>query len=155
MEAMMKKIFLLSLLMLSVFLNGCNSRNKAEDQASPTFISGVYTLYGTEGKIGILAPGGFKANVSNKYMWHFWGTKEELSQKQFKVEAIDLKTGEIHQALQIEKMSVWEYSGIGVGPLNGADASVPTNMKFLSSGNWKLNAYLGGHFFGSVVVEVS
>jgi hypothetical protein len=143
----MKKVFVILVLMLITTVTlGCKKQD-LDVQASPTFKSGVYTLQGIEGRIGILAPGGFIANKPNKYMWHFWGTKEELSQKPFRVEAIDLKTGDKHQALQIES--------IGVSPLNGADASIPSNMEFPSSGKWKLDAYLGGRLFGSVVVEVS
>jgi hypothetical protein len=156
----MKKLFLLSLLMLIILLSGCKSENKVDVQASPTFTSGVYTLYGVKGKIGILAPGGFKANVGNKYMWHFWGTKEELSQKPVKVEAINLKTKKKVKTLvdnagtNNEKM-VWEYDASPGAPNNGADAHLTSGMKLPSSGLWKLDAYLGGKLFGSVVVEVS
>lgn len=156
----MKKLFLLSLLILIILLIGCKSEKKVEDQASPTFTSGVYTFYGIEGKIGILAPGGFKAKVGNKYMWHFWGTKEELSQKPFRVEAINLKTGQKHQALlenlgTPDEKHVWEYNGLLGGPNNGANAHMPSGMELPSSGKWKFDAYLGGELFGSVVVEVS
>jgi hypothetical protein len=155
----MKKLFIISLLMLIILLSGCKAERKAEVQASPTFKSGVYTLQGIEGKMGILANGGFKVKQANKYMWHFWGTKEELSQKPFRVEAINLKTGKKQKVLldgmgTPNKEFVWEYPSIGVGPHNGADASVPSGMELPSTGKWQLDAYLGGKFFGSVVIEV-
>jgi hypothetical protein len=158
----MKKSFILFLVMLSILVvtNACKSEKKEDVQASPTFKSGNYTLLGVEGRIGILAPGGFKAGVANKYMWHFWGTKEELSRTPFKVEAIDLTTGEKHPVLLTEmgtpnKKQVWEYdSGLG-GPNNGANAHLPSGMELPNPGKWQLNAYLGGELFGSVIVDVT
>lgn len=160
-EGLMKNPFLLFLLLLIVLgsFAGCKSEKDAGDQVSPAFKSGSYTLQGIEGKIGILSPG-FKANFGNKYMWHFWGTKEELSRVPFRVEAIDLKSGNKHQALltgmgTAEKKHVWEYESRLGGPNNGADAHLPSGMELPHAGKWKLNAYLGGELFGSVVVEVS
>jgi hypothetical protein len=157
----MKKLIVTSLIILSIFItNGCSSEKKVDIQTSPTFKSGNYILQGVEGRIGILGPGGFKANSGNKYMWHFWGTKEELSRRPFKVEAIDLKTGEKHQVLLTEmgtpnKKLVWAYdSGLG-GPNNGADAHLPSGLELPNPGRWKLDVYLGGELFGSVVVDVS
>lgn len=114
-------------------------------------------LQGVEGRIGILSPG-FKAGSANKYMWHFWGTSEELSRTPFRVEAIDLKTGEKHPALLTEmgtpnKKHIWEMSGIG-GAHNGANAHTPSGMELPTPGKWRLDAYLGGELFGSIVVVV-
>ncbi len=155
----MKKILGLLVLMLFTSVSiGC-SKQDIDVQVSPTFKSGVYTLQGIEGRIGILAPGGFIANKPNKYMWHFWGTKEELARTPFKVEAIDLNTGKKHQVLlegmgTPNKKFVWEYTRLG-GPNNGADAHLPSGLELPNPGTWKLNAYLGGELFGSVVVNVS
>lgn len=151
---------LFSLFMIvSILLSGCKSEKDVDVQASPTFKSGSYTLQGVEGKIGILTPG-FKANSANKYMWHFWGTKHELSRTPFRVEAVDLKSGNKHQALltgmgTTEKKHVWEYEGGLGGPNNGADAHLPSGLEMPHPGKWKLNAYLGGELFGSIVVDVS
>ncbi|RKN60840.1 DUF4871 domain-containing protein [Paenibacillus ginsengarvi] len=155
----MKNIIVLLILMLITSTTiGCKKQD-VDVQASPTFKSGVYTLQGIEGRIGILAPSGFVANKPNKYMWHFWGTKEELARVPFKVEAIDLKTGEKHQVLlegmgTPDKKYVWEYNyGLG-GPNNRADAHLPSGLELPNSGKWKLNAYLGGELFGSVSIDV-
>jgi hypothetical protein len=153
-----KVIVLIVVVFICSVTSGCREQN-IDIQASPTFKSGIYTLQGTEGKIGILAPGDFISNKPNKYMWHFWGAKEELARTPFKVEAIDLKTGIKHQVL-IEGMGtpskkfVWEYNyGLG-GPNNGADAHLPSGLELPNPGKWKLDAYLGGELFGSVVVNV-
>ncbi|MBP1996926.1 hypothetical protein [Paenibacillus eucommiae] len=140
-----------------LFSSGCGTEKAADEQKSSTFISGSYKLQGEKGRIGILADG-FKVGVPNKYMWFFWGTKEELSRTPFKVEAIDLKTGEKHPVLLKDigtpnKTVVWEYSTIG-GPNSGADAHSPSGMEFPTSGKWKLNAYLGEEFFGSIIINV-
>lgn len=154
----MKKVFvIIIILFVTSIANGCSKQveKKSEVQVSPLFKSGSYNLQGVEGKIGILAPGGFVANKPNKYMWHFWGTKEELAQTPFKVEAIDLNTGEKHQVLLVGSGTVWEYNyGLG-GPNNGADAHLPSSMKLPHSGKWQLDAYLGGNLFGSIVINVS
>jgi hypothetical protein len=155
---MKKFLILLFLVLITIVSNGCSFKKKVDVQASPTFKSGNYILQGVEGRIGILATGGFKSKSPNKYMWHFWGTKEELARKPFKVEAIDLKTGEKHQVLlegmgTPNKKYVWEYDSLG-GPNNGADAHVPSGLEFPHSGKWSLDAYLGGELFGSLVVDV-
>lgn len=156
----MKKLLVILVLMITTSLTiGC-SKQVIDVQVSPTFKSGVYTLQGIEGRIGILAPGGFIANKPNKYMWHFWGTEEELARTPFKVEAIDLNTGKKHPALlegmgTPNKKYVWEYNyGLG-GPNNGADAHLPSGLELPNPGKWQLNTYLGGELFGSVVVHVS
>ncbi|RXZ77795.1 hypothetical protein EBB07_27375 [Paenibacillaceae bacterium] len=73
---------------------GCTSSKETTSQTSSTFESGAYTLHGIEGKMGLLAPGGFIAGKANKYMWHFWGTKKELARKPLRVEATHPVTGE-------------------------------------------------------------
>lgn len=116
-------------------------------------------MQGIEGKIGILNSKDFIANKGNKYMWHFWGKKDEITaSKTLKVVAIELKTNKEFPAL-IEgagtenKKHVWEYKGIG-GPVNGAIAHVPSIMELSTKGLWQLNAFLDGVLFGSIHVNV-
>ncbi|MDQ0888926.1 hypothetical protein QFZ81_004014 [Paenibacillus sp. V4I9] len=157
----MKRIQLLLILLLFTSLSfGCTSVKKVDVQVSPLFKSGNYQLQGIEGTIGILAPGGFIANKPNKYMWHFWGTKEELAQTPFKVEAVDLKTGKKQQVL-LENMGtgnkkyVWGFDNLGGTNKQGDALQIPSGMEFSHAGKWSLNAYLGEKLFGSVVVDVS
>jgi hypothetical protein len=50
---------------------------------------------------------------------------------------------------------VWEYTGgLAFGSLNGADASRPSTMMLGNAGLWRLDAFIGGKFFGSIFVEV-
>lgn len=125
---------------------------------SPTFQSGNTEMIGLEGNIAILSPG-FIAGKVNRYMWHFWGTEKELNQVPFRVEAINLDTGEKIKALvkgagTNNMRQVWEHEGLA-GPNNGADAHIPTSMVLPTSGMWQLDAYLGGKQKGSIVVTVN
>jgi signal peptidase I len=120
---------------------------------SPTFQSGSYQMQGVKGKLGIIAAA-FKVGVSNKYMWHFWGTKETLTGS-FKVEALRVATGQKKQTLMTNGSMVWEYgAGPVVSSLNGADASLPSMMMLEDPGLWRLDAFISGRFFGSIFVEV-
>jgi hypothetical protein len=143
--------------LLGIILLGCTSKEIVEP--SPFFRSENITLQGKEGKIGILNNSSFTAGKGNKYMWHFWGTKEELSQKPFKVVAIDLKTEKEYPVLvegagTVNEKLVWEYEGGPSGPVNGADAHIPSYMELPTKGLWELNAYLDDEFFGSIIVSV-
>ncbi|PZD97247.1 hypothetical protein DNH61_02480 [Paenibacillus sambharensis] len=152
----MKKVLLvISVLLLFV---SCKSNTETEDKLSPVFYSNGIALIGVEGTIGILGPE-FIANKVNKYMWHFWGTSDELALRPFRVEAINLNTEQKVKALvenggTPQEELVWEYDSIA-GPNNGADAHVPSNLKLPLAGIWQLDAYLGGKHKGSIVVEVN
>jgi hypothetical protein len=152
----MKRTFLIFICCF-IFIIGCES-TKEVFNPSPEFMSGVQKMVGIEGNIGILGPD-FIADKGNKYMWHFWGTKEELDQKPFRVEAINLKTNEKVKALVIVQDNntqemVWEYDTLPGGPNNGADAHIPSNLKLSTSGLWRLDAYLGGNLKGSIIIDV-
>lgn len=112
-------------------------------EPSPTFRSGVYEMTGTEGKLGIINPG-FVAGKRNKYMWHFWGSDEELTGAS---EIYGVKEG----SLRFEKV----YTGyVRPGPLNGADAAFPSGMSLPEAGRWKLVATIDGRWFENLVVDV-
>ncbi|MCR8641991.1 DUF4871 domain-containing protein [Paenibacillus sp. N1-5-1-14] len=140
-----------------VGLIGCNTDKETAMKPSPIFYSNDSPMVEVKGRLGILGPD-FIANQVNKYMWHFWGTKEELALKPFRVEAINMRMNEKVMALVTNSGTpreehVWEYSGLG-GPNNGADAHIPSSLQLPSSGQWQLNTYLGGKFFGAIIVDV-
>jgi hypothetical protein len=142
-----------------LFIFGCQSSNESQLKSpSPTFESGQYKMIGIKGNIGILGPD-FIANKGNKYMWHFWGSKDEINKSPFRVEAINLKTKQKTKALVAntgtpQEELVWEYNSTPAGPNNGADAHLPSNLKISSIGLWRLDAYLGGKLKGSIVIDV-
>lgn len=142
-----------------IVFSSCESNNvKSTQEASPEFTSDNVVLQGTSGRIGIINPG-FVAGKTNKYMWHFWGTKEELSTMNFKVEAINIKTGEKSKALvkgagtEYTK-TVWQYDTTLAGPNNGASAHLPSTMMLPISGVWRLDAYINNRLFDSITVVV-
>jgi len=156
----MKLIFNISVIFFLIFLVSCKSSNDSElKTTSPIFKSNTgASMIGIEDKIGILGPD-FIAGQGNKFMWHFWGTKDEMNKKPFRVEAINLKTMKKNMALILDagtsnERHVWEYNFAPAGPNNGADAHLPSNLSLASKGLWQLNAYIGGNLQGSLIVEV-
>ena len=110
---------------------------------SPQFHSGDYQMTGTKNKIGIINPG-FIAGKANKYMWHFWGTPEELTGS---VKIIALKQG------STELQPIFEGNP-SLAQLNGANASMPSLMSLPTSGQWRLTVYVEDVWFGSIIVQV-
>ncbi len=112
-------------------------------EASPLFQTEVYELRGVPGKLGFIDPG-FKAGKGNKYMWHFWGTKERL---QGPVSIMAIRQG----------TSVWvrvfESGGVG-SALNGADAVMPSSLMLPEPGLWRIAVLIGGQYFDTVTVKV-
>ncbi|WIV21115.1 DUF4871 domain-containing protein [Paenibacillus polygoni] len=144
-------------LIFLIILVGCKSGKETVVRPSPTFYSDQVAMIGVEKKLGILGPD-FVVNTANKYMWHFWDTNEELQLKSLRVEAINVKTkqkvkGLVKDVSTPQETLVWEYDSIG-GPNNGADAHTPSILMLPSSGLWQLDAYLGGEYFESIIVNV-
>ena len=110
---------------------------------SPSFTSGSYTMTGLKDWLGFIDPG-FHAGQPNKYMWHFWGSDEEL-------------TGElVITAVKKDSTDVIElfHASLRPGKHNDANASLPTTMSLPSAGLWRIMVSIEGQLFGSVVVEV-
>ncbi|KRE44973.1 DUF4871 domain-containing protein [Paenibacillus sp. Soil522] len=143
----MLNIYRTCLLIAVLFIfSGCTEAANTAVEISPTFTSEGLEMQGIEGKIGILGSE-FIAGKPNKHMWHFWGTKEELSAN-FRVEAVNTNTGE-----KINPFTLDNPTPIG-GPNNGADGHVPSSMELPEPGVWQLDAYLDANLFGSITVEV-
>ncbi|MCM3711521.1 DUF4871 domain-containing protein [Sporosarcina luteola] len=162
-------------LLLTAMLAGCSEETKVVEEkwdVSPTFeipvtfgdgSKGEYILIGEKEKLGFLIGSGKEgeaeaqpiiAEKAAKYMWHFWGEKEDFNGK-LKVVGINEK-GEEHKVLikNANNEKVWEYPEVGVSPNNGADTHVPSNMEFPTPGLWKLKVYIGDKLFGEIVVNV-
>lgn len=108
-----------------------------------TFQSGSYEMTGKADALGFINPG-FVAGKTNKYMWHFWGTAEELTGKM-----------EIRAIRQGDNEVVDVYSSpLQVNSHNGADTAVPTGMMLPERGIWKLIVHVDDGWIGNVIVEV-
>jgi hypothetical protein len=112
-------------------------------ELSPSFVSGSYKMTGTKEKLGFINAGFIEGKV-NKYMWHFWGTNEELN-GDLKVYAVQESTNQL--------FTVFEGQ-LHPGKQNGADASRPSNMTLPTAGKWKLIVTINGRWFGNVIVQV-
>jgi len=109
-----------------------------------------YVLAGEKDKVGFLVgpyqndKGPFIAGKGNKYMWYFWGSKEELAGS-FNVKAVKEGT--------TQEIDVFSARSIG-GPLIGADAVIPSSMELPEAGMWRLNVYIHDQLFSSIYVRV-
>lgn len=123
-------------------------------EVSETFNSGSYVMRGVPDKVGFIDEPFIKSS-GKKYMWHFWGA---IPEGDLKVLAIKKGSNEIVPALidpSAEDVHyVWTYDS-PAGPINGADASLPSNMQLNKKGKWALLVYIGDKYFDKIVVEVN
>jgi hypothetical protein len=141
------KNFILIIISFAVLV-GCTQNtdtSQKEDnwEVSPFFHVGIYKMIGLEGKLGfIYVP--FKANKGQKYMWHFWGEEKELKGN-FEVVATNKETE--------ENITVFQRDSLA-GAHNSANAHTPSMIMLPTAGLWRLDAYIGGTLFGTIIVEV-
>lgn len=154
---MSKKFLLLFFAILfSLVIVACNDERSMEEYTqrdwheSPLFESGDYKMIGEEGRIGFIYDDcevvRFYPEKENKYMWHFWGSEEELLG--------DFKVVGTHENSDEEIVVIPERENNSLSPTNGADQHIPSNMKFPESGIWKLDAYIGDELFGNIYIRV-
>ncbi|KWW20662.1 MULTISPECIES: DUF4871 domain-containing protein [Peribacillus] len=104
-------------------------------------------MSGNENKVGIIGPE-LKANEIQKWLWHFWGMDEgPLSLVGYHKESKDISP--------VFSEGVWSRNGIGGGKINGADASLPTNVVLPKAGKWAILVYIDGQLFDTLVIEVN
>ncbi|MGK7377336.1 DUF4871 domain-containing protein [Planococcus sp. 1R117A] len=147
-----------------IVLTGCagssdkNSKIEAEEmikvenwKESPLFESNNFSMIGQEGRAGFIYENSevdrFYTNRINKYMWHFWGSEEELSGA-FQVIGT-------HEKRKEPIVVVPEREGqSSLSPNNGADHHIPSNMALPKKGLWKLDVVIDDKIIGTVFVEV-
>ncbi len=139
----MKKFLIIFSIIFMVACQQQNSREDSDGKKTEKFEAGSYTMLGIEDKVGfIYAP--FIAGEKQKYMWHFWGEKEELK-GEFLVKGTHVESGETVEVFEAQSLT---------GPHNGADAAVPSLMSLPESGEWRLDTSIGGEHFGTITVQV-
>lgn len=116
---------------------------------APQFRTSNYWLRGIENRVGFI-DAGFVAGKAQKYMWHFWGTEEQLNGP-FEVRAV--KEGSETLITVFASNPLSSANALG-GTLNGADRSLPTSMMLPESGRWRLLPYVRGILLDPIVVEV-
>ncbi|MEW9670379.1 DUF4871 domain-containing protein [Ammoniphilus sp. 3BR4] len=137
----------LQMFIFIILLAGCGSEPPPEIdwKVSPTFQSGGQTMRGIEGHLALLEKP-FKAGQRDEYDWHFWGSTAELAGK--------LTVIAVHQETSNTLTLIDRLFMVPVKPQNGADNSAHSVLSLPSSGLWRLDAYINGQMFGSVIVDV-
>lgn len=144
----------MSVVFLLLIITGCGTEKADTDakewSVSPAFKAGARTLYGNEGKFGILRENGegnnlFNVGLGRLYGLYFWGNPEQLKGK-YKLVGIHKETN--------EKVQLYEWD-IQKGQ-NPAQSDAFSGGKFglNQPGLWRLDVYIGDKFFDSIVVEV-
>ncbi|MGG2027989.1 hypothetical protein AB1282_20010 [Gottfriedia sp. S16(2024)] len=163
----MKKVYML-ISIVFLLLVGCSKDVSTQNPDTPKLSStfnypvtfgdgkkGEYILIGEKGKVAFQIGSGEKGKgvvnpivegKTDKYMWYFWGKDEELKGK-MRVEGISEK-GKKETILTASSL------GIGASPIEGANATLPSNMVFSKPGKWKLNVYIADKLFGKFVIYV-
>ncbi|MEH7113265.1 hypothetical protein V7124_12885 [Neobacillus niacini] len=103
-------------------------------------------MVGNKNKVGIIGAE-LKPNKVEKWLWHFWG----IDQGELTVVGYNKDTSKITPVLSD---GVWSKDGVGGGKIEGADASLPSNVVLLEVGKWALLVYIDGKLFDILVYEV-
>lgn len=135
-------------------ISGESDESAAEElnwEQSPLFEANGYSMIGEEGAAGFIYEDSevvrFYPNKIQKYMWHFWGSEEDI-------------TGEFlvigtHEETQEQIEVVPEGRDISrLAPNNGEPYRIPRHMTLPKKGMWKLEAKFDDKVVGTVYVEV-
>lgn len=101
---------------------------------------------GNKNKLGIIGPE-LKPNEVEKWLWHFWG----IDKGEFTVVGYNQDTSKITPVLSD---GAWSRNGVGGGKIEGADASMPSNVVLPEAGTWALLVYIDGKLFDTLVMDV-
>ncbi|WP_430787102.1 hypothetical protein VBD025_15565 [Virgibacillus flavescens] len=103
-------------------------------------------MFGNKNKLGIIGPELTPNNVE-KWLWHFWGIeKGELTVVGYNQDNSKIST--------VFSGGYWSRNGIGGSEINGADASLPSNVMLPDAGKWALLVYIDGKLFDILVIDV-
>ncbi|CAK6478369.1 hypothetical protein BFRIG_04727 [Peribacillus frigoritolerans] len=115
------------------------------DRTATEFDTGT-SMVGNKNKLGIIGPE-LKPNEVEKWLWHFWGIdKGELT-----IVGYNQDTSNIRPVLSDGS---WSRTGVGGGKINGADASLPSNVELPKAGKWALLVYIDGKLFDTLVMDI-
>ncbi|MFJ5624862.1 DUF4871 domain-containing protein [Peribacillus loiseleuriae] len=103
-------------------------------------------MVGNKNKLGIIGPE-LKPNEVEKWLWHFWG----IDKGEFTVVGYNQDTSKITPVLSD---GAWSRNGVGGGKIEGADASMPSNVVLPEAGTWALLVYIDGKLFDTLIMDV-
>ncbi|MFD1737608.1 DUF4871 domain-containing protein [Bacillus salitolerans] len=146
----------LIVMLLGIFVVGCQKETTINYEATPTFISEGEEFVGLEGKVGFMN-NNFKENEPEKTLWHFWGESDEIKGI-VRVEGTHLETGEKSPLLLNSyslKDATWEFNhGYFTQPNFGATKTMPSYVGFEKSGLWEVSVYVDGNHLGEFILDV-
>jgi hypothetical protein len=102
-----------------------------------------FSLIGVKDRIGITtAP--LLVDVSQKVLWYFWGDPEKLTGS-LKIMGTSKNSG--------EAITLFEGK-LGKGnSVLGSTTSMPSGIKLTDAGLWRLDVYINGKLFESLIVQ--
>ncbi|MCS1352081.1 DUF4871 domain-containing protein [Mechercharimyces sp. CAU 1602] len=160
----MKKISI-SILILSAILFGCQSQEETDSKREPqvtvapapsekadwtlssTFNTSGLAMVGIPNKLGFPDNDVFVAGQPRKVMWHIWGDEVKTEDRPTMEVRGVRKDSDREERLLFEKLEP-------AVPNNGADTSVVSSITLPEAGMWRLDVYLDGVYFESIVVDV-
>lgn len=103
-------------------------------------------MFGNKDKLGIIGPN-LKPNQVEKWLWHFWG----IDKGEVTVVGYNKNTSKI---TPVFSDGVWTKKGVSGGKINGADASMPSNVVLSEAGKWAILVYIDDQLFDTLVMDV-
>lgn len=103
----------------------------------------THQIIGEPGRFGFIAAP-FAAGKPGTYVWHFWDKKAALPGKTLTIKAKHKDDPETQEIVSAQIL----------GPLNGADAHLPTDITLPKAGKNRLDIFVDGKPYGGVIVDV-
>ena len=142
----MRKMFLVILFVLCALLIGCTKKDTTDWTQSPTFTYENITMYGTEGKIGIVRVNGkpdepgvldFPATQGRLYEIYFFEQLNDMLGKDFKMEA---SLQDSDETVQLVKSVFW-------------GSKTRAKFGFGQEGLWKITVTIDDKPYTSFIIQ--
>ncbi|HWL26372.1 MAG TPA: hypothetical protein VNR38_21905 [Ureibacillus sp.] len=158
-------ILIFSILILGIFLSSCSEEKKmALPDGLPEYVLeddfnmidwerkavNFDDMLGNQNIVGVIGANMPSLN-GQKWMWHLWGIDEVIS-NELTVVGYHKETQTVHPIL-MNANNDWTIT-LG-GKNNGADAHVPSAVKFTDKGDWALLLYVDDQLFDILVVNIN
>ncbi|MGM9927295.1 MAG: DUF4871 domain-containing protein [Bacillus sp. (in: firmicutes)] len=105
---------------------------------------GVSDIVGNSNKVGYIGSE-LQAKKVDKWLWHFFGK----SQGSLTVVAYHQET-----STKVPILTRGYTTEVAAGAMNGADATMPSNVSLPKSGKWALLVYIDEELFDTLVINV-
>ncbi|MBM7553967.1 DUF4871 domain-containing protein [Thalassobacillus pellis] len=107
---------------------------------------GTYKIrLGSNGKLAAMEFEPVKADTPLKYMWLFWGDKEDIKDSSLKI------IGRHKESMQMETLFEQQLSHLA--GIYGAVHHIPSNVTLPHEGVWRLEVYMDEELYGYIVIQ--